>query len=387
MAGGAFLACDGRLWLVSDAATAAYDPASGQWSKHAVNSSIDGGSPAVCSAGRILVFTAAQTLIYNPAGNLWAAAAGMPRPRSATVATRATDGRVWVLGGRDASDRPTPYVDVFSPVTRTWSARRALLRRPAPLAAVRGIAGRVIALGGLVPDGLGWIPGTIVERSPLGLSHDQQAPELGLATPALDAGIVTFGDPDSVRGRLLVSAPDPSGLCLVEWTRSEDDGPAEAASGPGQFWTIGTRYSYSVRLSDCAGNRSDWQAGPAFTASLHQESEAAYTGSWMSASSGDVGSFRSSGEAGATASFTYTGMAVAWLGTVSGDGLHGAASVALDERPPLVIDTADPTLSGTYGALNWSAASPLDGPHTVKITDQGTAGRPAVDVAGFVVLS
>jgi len=383
VAGGTPVGCAGRLWLVSANRMAAYDPAHSRWSGGGAGPGVDG--PAVCASGHLLVFAPDSTRVFNPDTHAWHTAPGMPRPRAGAVAAT-VNGSVWVMGGRDATGRPSPLVDVFSATTGHWSARRPLLRQAAPLAAVAGVSGRMLALGGLVRHDGEWVPARLVERSPIGRSLDEQPPALLAAGPAIDAMVVTYGDPDSMRGRLTAATHDASGTCSVEWREGANGGAPDGTDGTARFWQLGTAYATELRLTDCAGNATPWLPGPAFTPTLHQEDEAAYTGAWSNGSLPDAGTFRSSSEAGAGAAFTYAGVAVAWLGTVSGDGMHGQAQVALDGGDARILDTADPGICCTYGALLWSAVTPQGGQHMVQITDLGTAGRPDVDVAGFVVL-
>jgi hypothetical protein len=73
--------------------------------------------------------------------------------------------------------------------------------------------------------------------------------------------------------------------------------------------TSGTTYQYEARSKDQAGNASAFKAGPGFTPKLLQESAATYTGTWATQAQSDAsgGSVKTSSQAGATATFTYTG--------------------------------------------------------------------------------
>ncbi len=82
------------------------------------------------------------------------------------------------------------------------------------------------------------------------------------------------GDPVSAtRNKVTWSAADPAGVCRHELQRSVDGGafapvPLATATSKAtvQQHTLGRRYKYRVRATDCAGNRSTFKPAPAFTA-------------------------------------------------------------------------------------------------------------------------
>lgn len=73
---------------------------------------------------------------YDPASNLWTTRSPMPTPRLDMTAT-VLDGRIYVMGGIDASETPLATVECYDPVTDQWT-RRASLPNPyvAPFATV-----------------------------------------------------------------------------------------------------------------------------------------------------------------------------------------------------------------------------------------------------------
>ncbi|WP_435870973.1 S8 family serine peptidase [Micromonospora musae] len=92
--------------------------------------------------------TERSTWVYDPATNLWTGLPLMPRGRSAPSAA-AVDGKIYVLGGWNASGAPVPTVDVFDPATNTWSTLVGV-SNPAPRAAAGTalVDGRIVVVGG-----------------------------------------------------------------------------------------------------------------------------------------------------------------------------------------------------------------------------------------------
>jgi hypothetical protein len=64
------------------------------------------------SANGATVFDIVQ--VYSPATRTWFAVRRLPAPRFGAVATFTPDGRVWVMGGYDASGNPLSDGFVFS---------------------------------------------------------------------------------------------------------------------------------------------------------------------------------------------------------------------------------------------------------------------------------
>lgn len=68
-----------------------------------------------------LVFTALALALSSPAAADWFPAPEMATARSGATATLLNDGRVLVVGGRNASGAPLASVEIYDPVTDTWS--------------------------------------------------------------------------------------------------------------------------------------------------------------------------------------------------------------------------------------------------------------------------
>lgn len=97
----------------------------------------------------------AVTEIYNPAGNTWTTVAPMTASRGYSTATRLSDGRVLVVGGRNQvpSGTTVSYADrntseIFNPTTRTWSAGPSLVSSRELHTATLLAGGKVLLAGG-----------------------------------------------------------------------------------------------------------------------------------------------------------------------------------------------------------------------------------------------
>jgi hypothetical protein len=146
----------------------------------------------------------------------------------------------------------------------------------------------------------------------------------------------------------------------------------------------GHTYRFSVRAIDKAGNVGAWTNGATLrvTATQQSASSVRYRRTWRTVSAMGYwgGTARTSTAAGATASVTFTGRSFAWVG-VKGPG-RGRARVSVDGR---VVATVDLKATSTrYERLVWARTWTTSGTHTVTIRVLGTAGRPRVDVDGFV---
>jgi cytochrome c peroxidase len=153
---------------------------------------------------------------------------------------------------------------------------------------------------------------------------------------------------------------------------------------------IGSAYQFRVRATDVAGNVSPWVTGPTFLAVVDQQDApaVAYAGTWTNESPPGVsgGSVRSASAAGAKATFTFTGQAVAWIAQ-TGPNL-GKAAVFLDGTRIHTVDL----YSARARSRRLVFAAPLrsDATHTLQIRVLGTKNPAStgtkVDVDAFVRL-
>jgi uncharacterized protein YkwD len=81
---------------------------------------------------------------HNPVS--WASAAPLPAARSQLLAATDGSGRVYALGGQDATGGFSTEVDVYTPATGTWGSAAPLPQVPV-VAAVSGADGKIYGLG------------------------------------------------------------------------------------------------------------------------------------------------------------------------------------------------------------------------------------------------
>jgi hypothetical protein len=189
------------------------------------------------------------------------------------------------------------------------------------------------------------------------------------------------------------SASDASGVASYHVDRQVDAGSWTAVALPTatspaiwQGLAFGHLYQYQVKATDGQGNTSAPLPGGSFKLLLAQQSSTGvvYAGTWSTvrASTASGGSLKYATRRGAYAKYTFAGSGVAW---VTAKGPHrGSARVYVDGlyRATVSLYASTYTSRAIAFALNWSA----NGTHSIKIVVVGTAGRPRVDVDGFVRL-
>lgn len=147
----------------------------------------------------------------------------------------------------------------------------------------------------------------------------------------------------------------------------------------------GHRYRFRVRAIDRAGNVGAWVYGSTFKlAGISQASGAVrYAGAWSNSTSTVWwgGTARSSSRAGATATFSFTGRSIAWVGLKAAN--RGKARVYVNGTLVATVDLySATTLKQRYV---WTANYSVSATRTIRIVVLGTSGRPRVDIDGFVV--
>jgi beta-N-acetylhexosaminidase len=153
-----------------------------------------------------------------------------------------------------------------------------------------------------------------------------------------------------------------------------------------QSLSFGSTYRYAAKATDGAGNTSSWIVGAAFEPVLSQQTSSAiaYHGTWtpVSNSYASGGTLRYSTGAGASATYTFTGMGVSWVAYRGAN--RGQASIYLDG----VYEGTVNMYSSIYSArqVMYAASWATSGTHTLKIVNLGTAGHSRVDVDAFVRL-
>jgi hypothetical protein len=188
-------------------------------------------------------------------------------------------------------------------------------------------------------------------------------------------------------------ADDRSGVLRFDLQRSHAGGawtalplPAPDAASIDQTLTFGTSDRYRVRAVDRAGNASPWATGPTLTPARHEESSLsiAYSGAWArtavpSASGGYVSRATA---AGAKATLTFTGHAVAWVAIRAPN--RGVARVYEGQTLVATIDLSAATTR--YRDVVFSRRWATSVQRTLSVVVNGTLGRPTVDVDAFVAI-
>ncbi len=157
-------------------------------------------------------------------------------------------------------------------------------------------------------------------------------------------------------------------------------------SAVGRKLAPGHAYTFRADARDIATNRSDWATGPRLTLKKLQESarRIKYSGGWKRVSARRYwgGAAKKATRAGASATLTFTGTAVAWVSRTGPD--RGRAQVWVDGA---LVDTVD-LESATYAnrRVVWAQNWETPGKHTVTIKVLGTAARPRVDLDALLTL-
>jgi hypothetical protein len=148
----------------------------------------------------------------------------------------------------------------------------------------------------------------------------------------------------------------------------------------------GHTYRYEVTATDNAGNTSGAVAGVTYKLSLIQENSTAikYSAGWkrqkLTGANGGYVDYATS--AGATATLSFKGIQVAWVGTLG--ATRGKASVKLDSAASATINTH---ATSTKPAQIVDVLVGPSGLHKLVIKVLGTAGHPRVDIDAFIVLA
>jgi hypothetical protein len=227
--------------------------------------------------------------------------------------------------------------------------------------------------------------------------HAATAPDLVPPSAAAPRATLDRG-PALVSGRVPVriawsGADTGSGVARYELRQQTDDGPWSTVSttltSPALVRELayGHHYRYQVRSIDRAGNASPWATAARFTLSGYHDTSAsiAWSGTWPRSTSSPSwwgGRARLSSSAGATARFTFTGRSVAWVGLRASN--RGIARVYVNGSFVATVDLRSTTFLPRQAV--WVANYATSATRTVTIRVLGTAGRPRVDVDGFLVI-
>jgi hypothetical protein len=239
----------------------------------------------------------------------------------------------------------------------------------------------------MADSGGGWA--TRVAR----LGDDTEPPVLGTPRPSFVAGSTAGRSGIPVRIAWLVSDAG-SGVASVRLERSANGGPftgVALASLAAQEVTLtlsyGVRYQFRVRATDNAGNALvDPVVGPSFTPIVYTEgsSRVSYSGRWSTSRSSSYlgGAARYASVAHRRATFSFSGMAVAWVSTVA--RTRGSARIFLDGVLQGTYSTYRST--GAHRRVIMGRAFATTATHAFRVEVVGTSRHPRVDVDAFVVL-
>ncbi len=183
---------------------------------------------------------------------------------------------------------------------------------------------------------------------------------------------------------------DLSGVDHYLVSLSSDGGPwsslgTSASPSVTEALRVGHAYRFRIRPVDRAGNVGGAQTGSSFNLAKIQDGSRrlAYRGSWRRHAGTEWwgGSARSATTRGSTIRTTFTGRSISWVGATG--PTRGKAKVFVDGRLVAVVDLGSPVLR--HRTVVWTANFKHAAERTVRIRVLGTAGRPRVDVDGFVV--
>jgi hypothetical protein len=244
------------------------------------------------------------------------------------------------------------------------------------------------APSGVYPVVVSATDGTATHHAAAALVVDADAPVLQVSnvriaqTGSVSTGgvvplQVTWSATDAGSG--LVSATLEHSSNATDWTQIGGQGMSGATT---PFSTTAGAHHFRVLGGDVVGNGGSSDV-VVRTLAEFQHPSATYAGGWSTASASTAwGTTRFSKKAGAKASFSFNGTAVAWV--AQRGPKRGKAKVYLDGALTKVDLRAN---SLSERRIVFSATNLTPGPHKIKIVVKGTSGRPRVDVDGFVVLS
>jgi hypothetical protein len=144
-------------------------------------------------------------------------------------------------------------------------------------------------------------------------------------------------------------------------------------------------YRFAVKAVDHANNVSGLAVGSSLRLTAVSQSAAAvhYRGTWATSTSPIWwgGTARRNSAAGATATYTFTGRSIAWVGLKA--TTRGKAQVYINGVLKATVDLYSATTFKQR--IIWSANYTTSATRTVTIRVLGTSGRARVDIDGFIV--
>ena len=148
------------------ASVLAYDPSTNAWSSVASMGTARIGLAATVAGGKIYVAggygstgqysfgVLASAEVYDPSTNQWTAIASMAHARYLHALVTGPDGRIYAIGGLDASNQRLASVEAYDPTTNQWTDVACLPAGRSDLAAAAGADGLIYAIGGMTSGGV-----------------------------------------------------------------------------------------------------------------------------------------------------------------------------------------------------------------------------------------
>jgi hypothetical protein len=203
-------------------------------------------------------------------------------------------------------------------------------------------------------------------------------------------GNTTLGT-STVRVKNAWSACDADGISSYRLQRQVNGGSwstqtlsTALSTSIGQSLTKSSTYRFRVNATDKTGLASSYNYGPSFQPLVTDQTSSSVTwaGTWSTTSSTSCygGSERYTYNAGASATYSFTGSSVAWVAYKG--PTRGSAQVWIDGVLTATVSLyASTTLSkAQVYAFNW----PANGAHTIRVVNLATSGHARIDVDAFV---
>lgn len=294
----------------------------------------------------------------------------------------------WYTAGFSGTSSATPIVASAAAALSSVAKARGILLSPRDVRARLQNTGtpQVYGLGGHI----GPLPNLRAAIAGLSGTTDTTAPTVSKPASSVPPG---YSVSATVPVSTTWSGNDASGISAYavylqtnggSWVQQTTATPTTA--GITLSLTPGSTYLFAVAAKDGAGNWSQYSYGPTFGVGMWQENSGyvSYSTGWTASAwtSASGGYLDLSATAGASASFTFAGRNVAWIGTKSTN--RGQAYIYLDGT---YVKTVDLYAAATQARVVLASyVWPTSGTHTMKVVVVGTSGRPSVDVDAFVRL-
>jgi N-acetylneuraminic acid mutarotase len=191
----------------------------------------------------------------------WATAAPMPTARVYLAAATGRDGRIYAIGGYNASGTPLNTVEAYTPSTNTWATMAPMPTARFGLAAATGPDGRIYAIGGSASGGADL--NTVEAYTPSTNTWATVAP-----MPTARTLLAAATGPD---GRIYAIGGlhnNCCGLNTVEAYKPSTNSWATVASMPTARWGIAAATGPDGRIY-AFGGQNDLTTAEAYTASAN----------------------------------------------------------------------------------------------------------------------